>query len=109
MVTALIREKRDFQANVKKEHGDYWNYYINGSTQNTNEPNSAEHIGFSTMGRKNNKDIPQVEIKLDSSDFNNKIRKQFAAKKQSWTFGEFFLSNSITLFQPELLLRYLNQ
>jgi hypothetical protein len=61
---------------------------IVGPIHNAIEPNSSLHIVFTIQGRKNSKEIPLAEVKIDSSELATKIRKQLVAKKECWSgFG----------------------
>jgi hypothetical protein len=116
LVTARIREEIDFIANVKKEdriiitglsskvpmprEGDDKKKWLNdivGEVLNKIEPGASQHVLFASMGSRNQKYIPLVEVRLDSRELATKIRKQFAAKKREIDFGRVFVANSVTL------------
>ncbi len=47
------------------------------------------------------RDIPLVEVKLDSRELVSKIRKQFAEKKKAGQdFGRVFIAKCVTLGTP---------
>ncbi len=116
IVTARIREEIDFMANIKKEdrmiitglnskipmpkqteEKKKWLNDIVGEILNKIEPGAASHIVFASLGSRNQRFIPLVEVKLDSRDLAMKIRKQFAQKKKETDFGRVFIANSVTL------------
>ena len=61
-------------------------------------PDFAGQIVFVNQGRTNGKIIPLVEVKLDSVENANSIRKAFAEKKKSGAdLGRLFIANSVNL------------
>ena len=116
LVTAQIREEIDFISNVKKEdkiiitgltskspmptQGDEKKKWLNsivGEVLDRIEAGSSKHIVFASLGSRNQRFIPLVEVKMDSRDLAIKIRKQFAVKKRDNDFGRIFIANSVTL------------
>jgi ribosomal 50S subunit-associated protein YjgA (DUF615 family) len=51
---------------------------------------------FSSLGNRNQRFIPLVEVKLNSIDLAEKIRKQ-CAQKREMDFGRIFNANSVRL------------
>ena len=116
LVTARIREEIDFMSNVKKEdkmiitgltskspmptQGDEKKKWLNsivGQVLDRIEPGSSEHIVFTSLGSRNQRVIPLVEVKMDNRELAFKIRKQFAVMKRESDFGRVFIANSVTL------------
>jgi hypothetical protein len=116
IVTAWIREEIDFMANVKKkdrmiitglnskipmpkqtEEKKKWLNDMVGEVLNKIEPGASDHIIFSSLGSRNQRFIPLIEVKLDSRELAMKIRRQFAQKKREVDFGRVFIANSVTL------------
>ena len=106
IVTARIREEIDFMANVRKEdriiitglnskipmpkqteEKQKWLKDIVGEILNKIEPGSSSHIIFTSLGSRNQRFIPLVEVKLDSRELAVKIRKQYAQKKRKLILG----------------------
>jgi hypothetical protein len=101
MVTARLREEMDHTANTKKEDHiiitgltsktpmphqakdrQDWLRNIVGSIINEIVTDSSKNIVLIRQGRKNGTEIPLVEVKMDSREIAQKIRKEFAAKKR---------------------------
>ena len=117
LVTARIREELDYISNAKKEdkiiitgltsktmmptaseEKRMWLRKIVGDVLDKIVPDSTKHIIFCSLGNRNKRDIPLVEVKLDSRDLALKIRKEFSKKKKSENdFGRIFIANSVTL------------
>jgi hypothetical protein len=75
-----------------------WLRKIVGDVLDKIVPDSTKHIIFCSLGNRNKRDIPLVEVKLDSRDLALKIRKEFSKKKKSENdFGRIFIANSVTL------------
>jgi hypothetical protein len=61
-------------------------------------PDSTKHIIFWSLGNRNTRVIPLVEVKLDNRDLALKIHKEFSKKKKSENdFNIIFIANSVTL------------
>jgi hypothetical protein len=117
LVTARIREEMDLISNTKKEDkivitglsskipmpkaGDEkkkWLDNIVGEVLEKIVPNASKHVIFSSLGSRNSRVIPLVEVRLDSRELAMKIRKDFSIKRKSEKdFGKIFISNSVTL------------
>ena len=117
LVTARMREELDFISNCKKEDkiiitgitsksamptaGEEKKKWINsmvGEVLDKIVPDASKHIAFTSLGSRNTRIIPVVEVKMDSRDLAVKIRKGFWEKKKSGhDFGRIFVANSVTL------------
>ena len=117
LVTARMREELDFISNTKKEDkiiitgltsktampesGEEKRTWLNtlvGEILDKIEPEASKHVTFTSLGSRNSRIIPVVEVKLDSSELAKKIRKGFGEKKKSGQdFGRVFVANSVTL------------
>jgi hypothetical protein len=81
-----------------REEKRMWLRKIVGDVLDKIVPDSTKHIIFCSLGNRNTKVIPLVEVKLDSRDLALKICKEFSKKKKSDNdFGRIFIANSITL------------
>ena len=54
-------------------------------------PNASKHVIFASLGSRNARIIPLVEVKLDSREMAVKIRKEFSSKKKKNNSEEFSL------------------
>ena len=117
MVTARIREEMDYISNTKKEdriiitgltsktpmpkaseEKKKWLDNIVGEVLERIVPDASKHVVFSSLGSRNSRVIPLVEVKLDSRELAVKVRKDFSNKKKSEKdFGKIFIANSVTL------------
>ena len=117
LVTARIREEMDLISNTKKEdkivitglsskipmpkageEKTKWLDNIIGEVLKKIVPNASKHVIFSSLGSRNSRVIPLVEVRLDSRELAMKIRKDFSIKRKSEKdFGKIFISNSVTL------------
>ena len=117
MVTARIREEMDYISNTKKEdriivtgltsktpmpkaseEKKKWLDNIVGEVLERIVPDASKHVVFSSLGSRNSRVIPLVEVKLDSRELAVKIRKDFSNKKKSEKdCGKIFIANSVTL------------
>ena len=117
LVTARLREELDAISNAKKEdklvitglssktpmptssdEKRAWLHKIVGEILDKIIPESSKHVVFSSLGNRNSKIIPLVEVKMDSRDLAMKIRREFSAKKKAdQDLGRIFIANSVTL------------
>ncbi len=59
---------------------------------------SSTLVIFSSLGVRNLRIIPLVEVRLDSREMAMKIQKEFSGKKRSeQDFGKIFIANSVML------------
>lgn len=117
MMMTRIREELDMMTNTAKED----RIILTGLTNSTNMPADGDlkkkwlhemvgqifdsidnsikgRILFVNHGKRQGRDIPMVEVKLESRETALKIRKAFVAKKRSGhDFGRLHLANSVTL------------
>ena len=117
LMMARMREELDLVTNIKKED----RVIITGLTSNTPipvnyderkkwlraivdallnriEPGTSDRIVFVSQGRRMGRDIPMVEVKLDSRDRAFKIRNTFVTKKKGGEdFGRVHIANSVCL------------
>ena len=56
-----------------------WLHKIVGEILDKIIPESSKHVIFSSLGNRNSKIIPLVEVKMDSRDLAMKIRREFSA------------------------------
>ena len=117
LVTARIREELDYISNSKKEdkiiitgltsktpmpttseEKKKWLNQIVGETLEKIVPDSSKHVIFTSLGSRNARVIPFVEVKLDSREMAFRIRKEFVVGKRSEGYtGRIFIANSVTL------------
>ena len=82
---------------VNGEEKKKWLNGIVGEILDRIEPGASQHVIFASLGSRNQRVIPLVEVRLDSRELALKIRKQFATKKREIDFGRVFIANSVTL------------
>jgi hypothetical protein len=64
------------------------------------KPDFDGKIGFVNQGKSNGREIPMVEVKMDSVEAASNIRKAFAEKRKEGdgtTLGRLYIANSVTL------------
>ena len=62
------------------------------------EQGSGEKIVWINQGRRNEREIPMAEVKMESRELARGIRKKFAEKKRAGDdFGKVFIANSVSL------------
>jgi hypothetical protein len=64
------------------------------------QPDFTGSIGFLNQGKNNGRDIPMVEVKLNSVDAATGLRKAFAEKRKEGdgkAFGRLYVANSVSL------------
>ena len=117
MVFARIREELDFAANVKKEDrlivtglvsdtagpaggAEYkgWLKELAGAALETIVPGSATKIVVVNPGRREGKEVPMCEVKMENKETAAKIRREFGRlRKEDKIQGRLFVANSVTL------------
>ena len=117
MVFARIREELDFAANVKKEDrlivtglvsdtagptggAEYkgWLKELAGATLETVVPGSASKIMVVNPGRREGREVPMCEVKMENKEIAAKIRREFGRlRKEDKIQGRLFVANSVTL------------
>jgi hypothetical protein len=117
LVTARMKDELDYISNAKKEdkisitglssktlmptasdEKKKWHKKIVGEVLDRIVPDSTKHIVFCSLGSRNSRFIPQVEVKLYSRQLALKIRKELSSmKKTEHDFGRIFIANSVTL------------
>jgi hypothetical protein len=64
------------------------------------KPDFDGTLGFINQGKSNGRDMPMVEVRLNSAEVAGAVRKAFAEKRKEGdgkTLGRLFMSNSVTL------------
>ncbi len=75
-----------------------WINSIVGEILDKIEPEALKHVAFTSLGSRNTRIIPVVEVKMDSRELAMKIRKGYGEKKKAGQdFGRIFIANSVTL------------
>ena len=117
LMMARVREELDMATNIKKEDRiviiglssktprpegfedrKKWIRSTIDELLNQIVPGSSEKIVFVNQGKNWGKEIPMVEVKLDSRESAFKIRNTFVAKKKSGEdFGRIHIANSVCL------------
>jgi hypothetical protein len=69
-----------------------------GQVINKIEQGAAEKIIWINQGRKNAREIPMAEVRLESKELAHRIRRKFAERKRAGEdMGRLFVANSVTL------------
>ena len=117
MVFARIREELDFAANVKKEDrlivtglvsntagpaggAEYkgWLKELAGAALETIVPGSATKIVVVNPGRREGREVPMCEVRMEDKETAAKIRREFGRlRKEDKIQGRLFIANSVTL------------
>ena len=117
MVSARMREEIDAITNNNKEDRliitgminkipmpqtiqdrKKWLLEMVGEVIDRIEQGAAAKIIWANQGRRNEKEIPIAEIKMESKEVARRIRLKFAEKKRSGEdFGKLFVANSVSL------------
>jgi hypothetical protein len=77
-----------------------WIWKIVAETLKRIKPDFDGKIGFVNQGKNNGREIPMVEVKLDSVEAASTMRKAFADKRKEGdgtTLGRLYVANSVTL------------
>ena len=117
LVSARMRDELDASTNVNKEdriiitgmsnpiimpqgfaEKKRWMAEMVGKVINKIEQGAAEKIIWINQGRKNAKEIPMAEVRLESKEIARIIRRKFAERKRGGEdMGRLFVANSVTL------------
>jgi hypothetical protein len=117
LVSARMREELDAITNINKEDRliitgminkvpmpqgfqdrKKWVLDMVGDVLNRIEQGAAEKIIWANQGRRNEREIPMAEVKMESREVARRIRLKFAERKRSGEdFGKVFIANSVSL------------
>ena len=117
LVTARIRDELDAMTNINKEdriiitgmtnktpmpqgftETKKWLSEMVGEVLNRIEQGMATKIVWINQGRKNGREIPMAEVKMESRAVAHEIRKKFAERKRGGEdYGRLFIANSVSL------------
>jgi hypothetical protein len=117
LVSARMREELDTITNINKEDRliitgmnnkvpmpqgfqdrKKWVLDMVGEVIDRIEQGAAAKIIWANQGRRNEKEIPMAEVKMESKEIARKIRLGFAERKRSGEdFGRLFIANSVGL------------
>ena len=117
LVSARMREELDTITNTNKEdrliitgminkipmpqgfqERKKWVLDMVGEVVETIEKGTKSKIVWANQGRRNEKEIPMAEVKMESREVARRIRLGFAEKKRAGgDFGKLFIANSVSL------------
>ena len=117
LVSARMREELDAIGNINKEDRliitgmvnkvpmpqgfqdkKKWVLDMVGDVVNRIEEGAAGKIIWANQGRRNEREIPMAEVKMESKEVARRIRLKFAEKKRAGEdFGKLFIANSVSL------------
>jgi hypothetical protein len=97
IITGLTSSTPPPREKVQKSQ---WIRKIVADTLKKIKPDFDGKIGFVNQGKNNGREIPMVEVKLDSVEAASTMRKAFADKRKEGdgtTLGRLYVANSVTL------------